>query len=97
MKTYQDGIQDAIDLLRVLSENSTDYIIDRLTDYQYADRDAPSKPALRVYGWVWKDKLHEDCFYVPSYTPAQHVERGELLALVDPADLHSPLENTKWY
>jgi hypothetical protein len=37
MKTYQDGIQDAIDLLKILSENSIDYIIDRLQDYQYAD------------------------------------------------------------
>jgi hypothetical protein len=37
MKTYRDGIQDAIDLLKILSENSIDYIIDRLQDYQYAD------------------------------------------------------------
>lgn len=36
MKTYRDGVQDAIDLIKVLSENSTDYIIDRLQDYQYA-------------------------------------------------------------
>lgn len=51
---------------------------------------------IRVWGWVWKDKLYEDC-YVPSYTPAQHVPRGELLALVDPNDLYQPLENTKWH
>lgn len=53
--------------------------------------------AIRVWGWVWKDKRHEGDLYVPSYTPAQHVPRGELLALVDPADLHNPLENTKWH
>ena len=52
---------------------------------------------VRVWGWVWKEKRCEDgCCYLPSYTPAQHVPRGELLALVDPADLDSPLENTKW-
>ena len=52
---------------------------------------------IRVHGWVWKDKQTEDDCYIPSYTPAQHVPRGELLALVDPADLHQPLENTKWF
>ena len=36
MKTYKDGIQDAIDLLKVLKGNSIDYIIDRLQDYAYA-------------------------------------------------------------
>jgi len=55
-----------------------------------------AKPAIRVHGWVWKDKMHDDC-YVPSYTPAQHVLRGELFALVDPADLDRPLENTQWH
>jgi hypothetical protein len=35
--------------------------------------------------------------YEPSYTPAQHVARGELWALVDPNDLHQPLENTDWF
>jgi hypothetical protein len=57
---------------------------------------APAKPTLRVYGWVWK---HERCdgLYVPSYTPAQHVQRGELWALVDPKDLDQPLENTDWF
>lgn len=54
------------------------------------------KPSIRVYGWVWKDKLHEDC-YVPSYTPAQPCKAGQLFALVDPADLDHPLENTKWH
>ena len=56
----------------------------------------PAKPTLRVRGWVWK---HERCdgLYVPSYTPAQHVQRGELWALVDPNDLHQPLENTDWF
>jgi len=56
----------------------------------------PAKPTLRVYGWVWK---HERCdgLYVPSYTPAQHVQRGELWALVDPKDLDQPLENTDWF
>jgi hypothetical protein len=37
MKTYNDGIQDAIDLLKTLRGNSIDYIIDRLQDYQYAN------------------------------------------------------------
>ena len=52
---------------------------------------------IRVHGWVWKDKQTEDDCYIPSYTPAQHVAKGELLALVDPADLHEPLQNTKWF
>jgi hypothetical protein len=33
MKTYKDGIQDAIWLMKALRENSIDYIIDRLQDY----------------------------------------------------------------
>lgn len=52
---------------------------------------------IRVWGWVWKDKLYEGDLYIPSYTPAQHVPRGELFALVDPNDLYQPLENTEWY
>jgi len=36
MKTYNDGIRDAIDLLKVLKGNSIEYIIDRLQDYEYA-------------------------------------------------------------
>lgn len=36
MKTYQDGIRDAIELLKVLRGNSTEYIIDRLQDYEDA-------------------------------------------------------------
>jgi hypothetical protein len=55
------------------------------------------KRAIRVHGWVWKDKRYEEDMYVPAYTPAQHVPKGELFALVDPADLHEPLENTVWY
>jgi len=35
-KTYNDGIEDSIELLKTLSGNSIDYIIDRLQDYQYA-------------------------------------------------------------
>ena len=53
---------------------------------------------IKVLGWVWKDRLHEDgCCYMPDYTPAAAYARGELLALVDPADLEQPLENTEWY
>jgi hypothetical protein len=55
-----------------------------------------AKPTLRVYGWVWKQD-RGDGVYEPSYTPAQHVQRGELFALVDPNDLHQPLENTDWF
>jgi hypothetical protein len=55
-----------------------------------------NKPTLRVHGWVWKNERC-DGLYVPSYTPAQHVQRGELWALVDPRDLHQPLENTDWF
>jgi len=55
-----------------------------------------TKPTLRVRGWVWKNERC-DGLYVPSYTPAQHVQRGELWALVDPQDLHQPLENTGWF
>jgi hypothetical protein len=55
-----------------------------------------TKPTLRVYGWVWKQD-RGDGVYEPSYTPAQHVQRGELFALVDPKDLHQPLENTDWF
>jgi hypothetical protein len=63
---------------------------------EYYGATTPTKPTLRVYGWVWK---HERCggLYVPSYTPAQHVQRGELWALVDPNDLDQPLENTDWF
>ena len=50
---------------------------------------------IRVYGWVWKNKRHEDeCHYVPCYTPGNHIERGEMLALVDPKDL--PDYYTEW-
>ena len=56
----------------------------------------PVKPKLRVYGWVWKQD-RGDGAYEPSYTPAQHVQRGELWALVDPQDLDQPLENTDWF
>lgn len=57
-----------------------------------------SQPSIRVHGWVWKDRLHQDgCSYVPSYTPAEPYKNGELFALVDPADLHEPLQNTKWF
>lgn len=58
---------------------------------------SPQPKNIRVYGWVWKDKHWVDDCYTPSYTPAQHVTRGELFALVDPADLHEPLQNTKWF
>jgi hypothetical protein len=50
---------------------------------------------ITVHGWVWK-KTAEDGMYSPSYTPAQHVPRGELYALVDPKDLIEPLKNTDW-
>ena len=51
---------------------------------------------IRVYGWVWKNKRHEDeCHYVPCYTPGNHIERGEMLALVDPKDL--PDYYTEWH
>lgn len=66
--------------------------------YTHQQPAAPEPKGIRVWGWVWKDKRHEDgCCYLPSYTPAQHVPKGELLALVDPADLHLPLENTEWH
>ena len=59
---------------------------------------ANEQKSIRVWGWVWKDKRHEDeCCYIPSYTPAQQMKNGELLALVHPDDLHEPLKNTKWY
>jgi hypothetical protein len=58
---------------------------------------SPQPKNIRVYGWVWKDKHWVDDCYTPSYTPALHVSRGELFALVDPADLHEPLQNTKWF
>ncbi len=51
---------------------------------------------IKVHGWVWKN-TDEDGMYSPSYTPAQHVPRGELYALVDPKDLHEPLKNTDWF
>jgi hypothetical protein len=65
-----------------------------LDNWRKADQ---PQQGIRVYGWVWKDKQTEDDCYIPSYTPAQHVPRGELFALVDPADLHEPLQNTKWF
>jgi hypothetical protein len=55
-----------------------------------------TKPKLRVYGWVWKQD-RGDGVYEPSYTPAQHVAKNELFALVDPRDLNQPLENTDWF
>lgn len=53
------------------------------------------KPEITVHGWVWKKKSEDDT-YNPSYTPANHIPRGELYALVDPSDLINPLENTHW-
>lgn len=36
MKTYEDGIRDAIALLKNHRENSIDWLIDRLSDYMYS-------------------------------------------------------------
>ena len=36
MKTYADGIRDAIALLQDCKENSIEWLIDRLGDYKYA-------------------------------------------------------------
>ena len=55
-----------------------------------------SERNIRVWGWVWKDKVYDGC-YIPSYTPAYPFKDGALLALVDPSDLHRPLENTDWH
>ena len=38
---------------------------------------ANEQKSIRVWGWVWKDKRHEDeCCYIPSYTPAQQMNNG---------------------
>jgi hypothetical protein len=62
----------------------------------YGATTSATKPTLRVRGWVWKDERC-DGLYVPSYTPAQPFAENQLLALVDPQDLHQPLENTDWF
>jgi hypothetical protein len=49
MKTYQDGIRDAIDLLKVLKGNSTEYIIDRLQDYEYAYMQEQSRGTIPTH------------------------------------------------
>jgi len=36
MKTYADGIRDAIELVKTLDKNSPEYIVDRLRDYESA-------------------------------------------------------------
>lgn len=70
--------------------------MDRIADLEAAQ--PKITPAIRVWGWVWKDKLHEDgCCYIPCYTPDLPSRRGELLALVHPNDLHQPLERTMWH
>lgn len=58
----------------------------------------PEPTNIRVWGYVWRDVLADDgCHYVPCYTPAQHIDTQELLALVDPSQLSNPLSNTKWH
>ena len=48
MKTYNDGIEDSIDLLKTLSGNSIEYIIDRLQDYQYANEQDQLRGKLKT-------------------------------------------------
>lgn len=46
---------------------------------------------VRVYDYVWPQRPEhkDDCIYACSYTPGHHLERGELLAVVDPQQLPS--------
>lgn len=77
------------------------YLTNYLDEQKFAEliiaEYAKEQKPIRVWGWVWKDKRHEDeCCYIPSYTPAGPMKNGELLALVHPDDLHEPLKNTEW-
>lgn len=67
MKTYEDGIQDAIDLLEDCGENSIEWLIDRLSDYQHAYREQQYDAAKPLIA----DPLDKDFM--------QSLERGEFL------------------
>ena len=67
MKTYEDGIQDAIALLEDCRENSIEWLIDRLADYQHAYRKQQQLAARPLIA----DPLYKDFM--------QSLERGEFL------------------
>lgn len=51
-----------------------------------------TKP-VRIYDYVWPQNEHfqNECVYACSYTPGQHLAKGELFAVVHPNEL------TNWY
>jgi hypothetical protein len=57
------------------------------TSHQPAQQQEP----VRIYDYVWpqREEHKDECIYACSYTPAQHLERGELLAVVHPSQLIS--------
>ena len=57
------------------------------TSHQLARQQEP----VRIYDYVWpqREEHKDECIYACSYTPSQHLERGELLAVVHPSQLIS--------
>lgn len=57
------------------------------TSHQPARQQEP----VRIYDYVWpqREEHKDECIYACSYTPSQHLERGELLAVVHPSQLIS--------
>lgn len=49
-------------------------------------------PAVRIYDYVWPQRPEHECTYSCSYTPAQHLAKGELLAVVHPSQINGYLQ-----
>jgi hypothetical protein len=89
-------------------EGETD--LDDFGDFNTESKKESSTPvkdeSVRIYDYVWpqRDEHKDECVYACSYTPAQHLARGELLAVVHPSQLRDsylqregethPIENT---
>ncbi len=55
----------------------------------YTSPPAQQQEPVRIYDYVWpqREEHKDECIYACSYTPSQHLERGELLAVVHPSQL----------
>ena len=81
-----DG-DDFHEALRLGKEALANHIEDNLT--MVAQQSNEQVEPVRIYDYVWPQRKRdkEDCSYACSYTPAQHLAKGELLAVVHPFQL----------
>lgn len=83
-----DTFRDARALIPKLRERLGLPPIINFTHPQPKREPLADKP-VRIYDYVWpqRDEHKEECVYACSYTPGQHLARGELLAVVHPSQL----------